>query len=148
MPIRPEWRHYYRGARWRGIRERILARAGNCCEQCGKPNGVTIETITRRANHLPLAMWWRGLALPWRTHTGELAAPETIDALRRSSDYRLRTIRVKIGVGHLNHLPGDDRDENLRALCDWCHLHHDAGQHKETRSDRKDASRPLLGRAS
>lgn len=39
-------------------------------------------------------------------------------------------------------------DANLRALCQWCHLHHDAGLHIEharaTRQTRKDAARPLL----
>lgn len=49
-----------------------------------------------------------------------------------------------LAVAHLNHVAGDDRDENLKALCQWCHLHWDQIHHKETRSSRKDAARPLL----
>lgn len=57
-----------------------------------------------------------------------------------------RVIRVQIHVGHLNHAPGDDRDENLRAMCNWCHFHFDRLHHHETRGARKDASRPIIMR--
>ena len=39
MPILAENKHRY-PASWRGIREAILERAGNRCEQCGIPNNV------------------------------------------------------------------------------------------------------------
>jgi 5-methylcytosine-specific restriction endonuclease McrA len=55
-----------------------------------------------------------------------------------------RTVSIVLTVAHLNHTPGDDREENLMALCQWCHLNYDRLHHKETRSDRKDARRPLL----
>ncbi len=55
-----------------------------------------------------------------------------------------RKIRVIPQVAHLNHVPGDDRDENLRALCGWCHLHWQAAEHRDTRAGRKDRNRPLL----
>ncbi|MCW3657580.1 hypothetical protein K6L27_05280 [Burkholderia cenocepacia] len=41
MPIKPENRGRY-PANWPEIRARILARAGNCCEQCRVANGDTI----------------------------------------------------------------------------------------------------------
>lgn len=53
-------------------------------------------------------------------------------------------VRVQIGIAHLNNKPGDDRDDNLMALCRYCHLRHDTQHHHETRSKRKDAGRPLL----
>jgi hypothetical protein len=53
-------------------------------------------------------------------------------------------VRVQIGVCHLNHTPGDDRDDNLRAGCRRCHLHHDEKQHRKTRAIHKDTRRPLL----
>jgi hypothetical protein len=55
-----------------------------------------------------------------------------------------RTIRCVLTVAHLNHTSGDDRDENLKALCQWCHLHYDLQHHHETRAARKDAARPLI----
>jgi len=51
---------------------------------------------------------------------------------------------VQLGIAHLNHTPGDDRLDNLKALCRGCHLAYDAGFHKRTRSIRKDSARPLL----
>lgn len=52
--------------------------------------------------------------------------------------------KVQIGICHLNGIPGDDRDDNLRAGCRRCHLHHDEGQHRQTRAKHKDQRRPLL----
>jgi len=47
-------------------------------------------------------------------------------------------------VAHLNHTPGDDRDDNLAALCEFCHLHFDAPHHKLQREIRKDKARPMF----
>ena len=55
-----------------------------------------------------------------------------------------RLVVVKLTVAHLNHTAGDDRDENLAALCQGCHLRHDVAHHKDSRATRKDAARPLL----
>jgi hypothetical protein len=55
---------------------------------------------------------------------------------------------VRLTVAHLNRTPGDDRHENLRLLCDACHLAYDRAANqpaaKRTREQRKDAARPLL----
>ncbi|WP_078316022.1 hypothetical protein [Mycobacterium sp. D16Q16] len=40
---------------------------------------------------------------------------------------------VVLTVAHLNHTPEDCRDENLRAMCQGCHLHYDAEHHAQTR---------------
>ncbi|GGQ83521.1 hypothetical protein [Streptomyces flaveolus] len=40
--------------------------------------------------------------------------------------------RVVLTVAHLNHTPEDCRDENLRAMCQGCHLHYDRDHHRET----------------
>ena len=39
---------------------------------------------------------------------------------------------------HLNHDPGDCRDENLLAGCQGCHLRYDMRQHRETRTGQKE----------
>ncbi len=56
--------------------------------------------------------------------------------------------KVILTVAHLNHTPGDDREENLAVLCQRCHLMLDRDQHIEnarlTRQKNKDAVRPLL----
>jgi hypothetical protein len=63
---------------------------------------------------------------------------------RIPTSFEPRFVRTVLTIAHLNHVAGDDRDENLKALCQWCHLNYDKLHHKETRSARKDRKRPLL----
>jgi hypothetical protein len=143
MPIRPELRHFY-GREWREVtRPRILKRAGDKREQCKVPNYKVIA----RFNKYP---GW------WFTMDGEIHRPDGSDAgMFRGSDPEFaepdRLVAIVLTVAHLNHTSGDDRDENLAALCQWCHLHHDQQLHvqsaRETRMDRKDAARTLLQEA-
>ena len=115
MPIKPELRKFY-GRTWRTIiRPRILERAGNRCELCGVPNGVTVWRLGRR--------WMKTRKVRWGN---------------------AHLVRIVLTIAHLNHTPGDDRDENLKALCQWCHLNLDKHHHAESRAARKDQSRPIL----
>jgi 5-methylcytosine-specific restriction endonuclease McrA len=41
MPIRPEFRHLYRGSRWNKLRAQVLRRAEHHCEGCGVGNKQT-----------------------------------------------------------------------------------------------------------
>ena len=132
MPIRPEFRKFYRGPAWRATRERIRARAGDRCEQCGAPNRLR---IIRRGGY-----WWDTLNGRWRDPQGDFAKPPK--GLRR------RIVAIVCTVSHTNHVPGDDRPENLRFLCQWDHFHWDKEHHRETRSIRKDRARPLLQEAT
>ena len=137
MPIPPELRHFY-GPEWRNvIRPRILERAGHQCENCGKPNHAEIRTKTGKGR-----MFWRPLkSLTWRNEEGWVLTPEE---LALAINLPTRVIRVVIVPAHLNHTPGDDRDENLRAMCQWCHLRHDRGQHRQTFIRHRDDKRTLL----
>lgn len=45
-----------------------------------------------------------------------------------------KPFRIVLTVMHLNHIPEDIRDENLKAACQRCHLRYDAERHKKTRS--------------
>ena len=45
----------------------------------------------------------------------------------------LRATRVILASAHLNHDPGDNRPRNLAALCQLCHMVHDAGEHRRSR---------------
>jgi hypothetical protein len=87
MPIRKEFRKFYRGAAWRDARHRILARAGGKfnlsgnylgsarCEACGKPDRTRVETFSDHAmgflghRGLPV-MFWRTAGSPWRDWDG------------------------------------------------------------------------------
>ena len=143
MPIRAEFRHLY-GRVWREVtRPRILSRAGHCCEQCGKPNGSDVTVVSLPVSDRPTQFW---LAAPswWvRCSDGETFLNSAL-ARAFSAAWKPRALRVVLTIAHLNHIAGDDRDENLKALCQWCHLNYDKVHHQETRATRKDAARPLL----
>ncbi len=154
MPIRPEFRHFYRGPAWRAARKLILARAGGQfdekgnyiggakCEECGKPDRRKVETrLMRRTGVFGPRMWWRATGTPWTNQAGRPETPPRFYPVERF-------IRVVLACSHLNHTPGDDRHENLRARCQWCHLNADKQQHRQTRCIRKDSARPLLKEAS
>ena len=154
MPIRRELRKFY-GREWRTVtRPRILARAGYKCEQCGIANhgefmrigGVWLEWRSSRQlvwRRSRLRVKFGSLALPvWHDSDGSILAERPAPGLKAA-----RMVRIVLTIGHVNHVAGDDRDENLKAWCQWCHLHHDKLHHAETRATRKDAARPLLSSA-
>jgi hypothetical protein len=132
MPIKPENRHRY-PKDWKRISSRIRnERAGNKCEQCGAPNGQLIA---------------RGTGVDAGTYmveTGEVYSDSDGTYLRtmKGSDYVVdRFVRIVLTVSHTNHDPSDCRDDNLRALCQRCHLAHDREHHQReaanTRRSRK-----------
>ena len=41
--------------------------------------------------------------------------------------------RVVLTVAHLNHTPEESHDDNLKAMCQSCHLNYDREHHAETR---------------
>lgn len=46
--------------------------------------------------------------------------------------------KVVLTIGHLNHVPEDCSDSNLKAWCQRCHLTYDAGHHaKNARATRR-----------
>jgi 5-methylcytosine-specific restriction endonuclease McrA len=116
MPIPAEIRRLHYGVHWYAeIRPAALERAGYRCQRCGLVDGA-------------VGYRTRGLFHP---------VP-----LRRRRGRDLVTIHLQ--VAHDNHTPGDDREENLLALCARCHFLHDREKHKHTRAARKDQARPLL----
>lgn len=48
------------------------------------------------------------------------------------------THKRTLTVAHLNHIPEDCREENLKALCAPCHLRYDAKHHAETRKQKRE----------
>ena len=41
--------------------------------------------------------------------------------------------KIVLTVAHLNHTEEDCRDENLKAMCNRCHLRYDVEHHKQSR---------------
>lgn len=129
-------------------------RGGARCEQCGVEDRktalracgwwtpatleATVHMMGRftdgRASQLPSGTQ----LLPWTDPKGK--GPEVLGFPRDIC----RWVGIVLTCAHLNHTPGDDRDDNLKLLCQWCHLSTDSDHHKRTRSTRKDRERPLL----
>lgn len=122
MPIKPENRSRY-PADWSEIRTRILARADNRCEQCGVPNGDHIV---------------RGIDKDAGTFQrfdgdGEVYAADDGRMLGycKASEYcGCKWTKIVLTVAHLDHVPEHSSDDNLKALCQRCHLAYDAEHHK------------------
>ncbi len=46
--------------------------------------------------------------------------------------------KIVLTVAHLNHDPRDCRDENLKSMCQRCHLRYDVDHHARTRKRAKE----------
>lgn len=172
MPVAPHLRHLYRGPEWEATRKRILERADNKCEHCKAPNGKTVLRLYgwwTEANVVATVWAQKGrflyepgtdierdgavivtrdtqqfIELPWKC-AGQNGPVEQRFCTANSGQHRW--VGIVLTIAHLNHTSGDDREENLAALCQWCHLNYDKVHHKHTRCARKDATRPLLQEA-
>jgi len=131
MPIRPENRARY-PKDWKRIRAAVLERAGNRCETCGLPN---------------YAVGYRdaeGELVSVSAHCDPASARKCIAAMR-SKHPEFRWLIVVLTIAHLNHVPEDCRMENLRALCQQCHLRYDARMKADGLKQRREESRHASG---
>lgn len=135
MPIAPENRWLY-PIDWRELSALIrFGRAKGACERCGRPHGAEVT-------HLGDGTWWDAKRGVWRDGRGRrvrgLPAPEVIEAgqlwLADLGPTRsLPVTRVVLASAHLDHDPGHNKPRNLAALCQRCHMLHDAPEHRRTR---------------
>ena len=121
MPIRPSEKARY-PKNWLEIRQRILQRAGYRCEQCGVPNHAWI---------------WRDQKGKWH-FAGKRALREagfdkppfrvacTFEDGRTGT---IKVIKIVLTIAHLDHVPENCDESNLRAWCQKCHLTYDAKHH-------------------
>ncbi len=128
MPIRPENRHHY-GKAWKARRLEILARAENRCEctgecdsdhngRCDAPNRVVV---------------WRSSVAQHRWLRHECGAACLVEfCTEATTGARIKPVKIILTIAHLNHEAGDDRPENLKAMCQRCHLRLDRHQHAAT----------------
>ena len=135
MPIAPEHRWLY-PIDWRELSALIrFGRAKGCCERCRRPH-------RRDVLHLGDGLWWDETAARWRDGNGRrvprLASP--VEMARAQPGLAginppapCRSTHVVLATAHLNHDPGDNRLRNLAALCQRCHMRHDAREHRRRR---------------
>ena len=122
MPIKDKSRY---PPDWKAVSLRIRERAGQKCEDCGMPNkemGVVVS-----------GGFWALLDSPaWHDRHGSIVFVEVFGKpLPSWLDLdKQRAIRSVLTVAHLDHDPGNNADDNLRAKCAGCHLRYDAEHHK------------------
>ena len=124
MPIRPENRARY-PKDWRQIRERILRRASNCCEnpECG-------------ARQYDVG-WWRMVMGRWTWQEQVRGLRSWREASQAGAEIffglgeegKVPTVIV-LTIAHLDHTPENCSDDNLRAMCQRHHLAYDAQHHR------------------
>jgi hypothetical protein len=118
MPIRAENRWLY-PIDWLQLSAMIrFGRAGGRCERCRRPH-------LHRIAHLGDGRWWDAEAQAWRADGGGLTKVGEGIALTG-----VRTTYVVLACAHLDHDPGNNAPANLAALCQRCHMRHDAVEHR------------------
>jgi hypothetical protein len=118
MPIRPENRWLY-PIDWPQVSDAIrFGRAGARCERCARPH-------RRFVAHLGDGRWWDAGAGCWRSARGRrVAVRDRVDLASVRATY------VVLACAHLDHDPGHNMPGNLAALCQRCHMLHDAAEHR------------------
>lgn len=97
------------------IRPRILKRDGHRCKKCGLPNHAIVLSRSRTL----LAEYDKHhTAREARGFYNEPGDPATV---------------IVLTIAHLDHDTANNDAANLAALCQKCHLTHDAQQHASTR---------------
>ena len=120
MPIKPENRSLY-PKDWKQISASIRERAEHKCEFCGVKN------------------YERGA----RDRNGKWHSTNEIDSMNSSVGEQLfgdfpKIIKIVLTVAHLDHDPTNCDPNNLRALCQKCHLSYDAEHHRKNSAETRE----------
>lgn len=92
------------------IRPNALKKAGYKCEECGVPNNLPIIRLAQQ---------------------GWLEADDTVTYWAQKEGVKI--IKTVLTVSHINHIPTDNRPENLKVLCQLHHLRSDGRQKAQMR---------------
>ncbi len=134
MPIKKEnLARYPRD--WKEISASVRHESGQCCEFCSVPNyAVGLRNQNREfiAHHRH--------SLRHATH----AQAKTLAKHLQDTDGQKRVVIV-LTVAHLDHTPENCARENLKALCQMCHLLYDIEHHANTRRQSKNKYQMEIG---
>jgi hypothetical protein len=109
------------------IRPAILTRAKNRCENCKIPNLVTVS----RGDYFGTDAWQDDDGNIFCGATSEKIGEDYVGALfALNGRRRVVNLKVVLTVAHIDHDTTNNELENLKALCQRCHLRHDAVLHR------------------
>lgn len=136
-------------ADWRAISWRIRQRDRQECKWCGVKNG---QWVLRDAKGEPELIWNAGWRDPQDGHIQVWWENEEGDICSDTDSYlstERHPIKIVLTVAHIDHDSTHNTDDNLAALCQQCHLRHDAKQHaanaKITRGQKQRAAHAQAG---
>ena len=86
------------------------------------------ECRLKRVFHMGDGRWWDAERRYWRNGQGRRVRRPTNDILHAG-----KWTSVVLACAHLHHDPSDSRFEKLAALCQRCHMIHDAPEHRRRR---------------
>ena len=97
---------------WRSISLRIRERDGWTCKWCGIEHNAIIRRLEDDVSY---------------TYYGQYTTKDEWD--RKWARALPKLVRIVLTVAHIDHDSTNNTDDNLAALCQRCHLRHDAQQH-------------------
>lgn len=111
-------------ADWKDIRKATLTRAGDKCEKCGRPNGEVV-VVGKNGD-------WRSLEYyqGWADSNGcPIPCPSGYYDNHEETNPGYHGAKTILTISHQDHDPTNNAPSNLKALCQRCHLTHDAKEH-------------------
>lgn len=136
MPIRAENKARY-PKDWKAISLRIRERAGQKCEKCNAPNGQLIIREQSEDYHFePTYVTMRNEI--FSAEDGRLIGRAYFSARDIS-----KAVKVVLTVAHLDHMPENCADDNLRAWCQRCHNIYDMPMRKAGTKERRTSSKAI-----
>lgn len=119
---------------WRSeIRPSILARAKNKCEECGIDNYAE-GWRDKEGNFIT----WKEIEDALENNGYDYFEHELRHHLGKDWEFKKKATKIVLTISHQDHDIKNNDPENLKALCQRCHLRHDREHHAETRRKNKE----------
>lgn len=106
------------------IRPSILRRAGDRCEQCGIKN----YSMILRGEWCGRAVYQDGDGWIFDAANSDKIGGDYLGEVDKTG--RRKMTKIVLTVAHLDHDTANNRPENLKALCQKCHLNYDSDLHR------------------
>lgn len=112
---------------WKQIRERILKRENHCCKFCHVDNHACVHWNDQTKVYEPAAgnQYTDGIGQGEHGYKASRLVADHWNSMGEGAKW----IVIVLTIAHLNHDTKDNREENLAALCQRCHLNYDKELH-------------------